>query len=216
MMINGVIKIGIELRSGEYGNYYTNSYDSSNALDMDQMKLNAYYIYDYLRNKSFTKNAICGMLGNMQTESTINPGRWQGDRVGGEPSGHGYGLVQWTPYTKYTNWIGVNNHPEDMNHNLERICYEVDQGIQWIATNTYNFSFYNFTRSTETPEYLALAFLACYERPADPNQPIRATQARFWWNYLTDEPPTPPTPPVRVQNTKKWLMSNQFKINIRW
>lgn len=211
-----MIKIGIELRSGEYGNYYTNSYDSSNALNMDQMKLNAYYIYDYLRNKSFTKNAICGMLGNMQTESTINPGRWQGDRVGGEPSGHGYGLVQWTPYTKYTTWIGVNNHPEDMNHNLERILFEVDKGIQWIATSTYNFSFYNFTRSTETPEYLALAFLACYERPADPNQPQRATQARFWWEYLSDEPPTPPTPPVRVQNTKKWLMSNQFKINIRW
>ena len=208
--------MGIELRRGEYGNYYTNSYDSSNALNMDQMKLNAGYIYDYLRNKSYTKNAICGMLGNMQSESTINPGRWQGDRVGGNPSGHGYGLVQWTPYTKYTDWIGVNNHPEDMNHNLERICYEVDQGIQWIATGTYNFSFYNFTRSSETPEYLALAFLACYERPADPNQPIRATQARFWWDYLTDEPPTPPTPPVRVQNTKKWLISNQFKINIRW
>ncbi|MBQ2175007.1 MAG: peptidoglycan-binding protein, partial [Alphaproteobacteria bacterium] len=58
------------------------------------------------------------------------------------------------------------------------------------------------SRSTATPEYLALAFLACYERPSDPNQPIRATQARFWWDYLTDVPPTPPTPPVRVQNTK--------------
>lgn len=206
--------MGLELFHGEYGNYYGNTYDSSNPLNMDQMKLNAHYIYDYFRNRAYTKNAICGMLGNMQSESTINPGRWQSDRVGGDPSGHGYGLVQWTPYTKYTTWIGVNNHPETMNHNLDRIVFEVDKGIQWISTDTYNFSFADFVKSSETPEYLALAFLACYERPADPNQPIRATQARFWWDYLTDTPPTPPTPPVRVKNTKKWLISNQIKINI--
>lgn len=206
--------MGLELRSGEYGNYYGNTYNSSNALTLDQMKLNAHYIYDYFRNQAYTKNAICAMLGNMQTESTINPGRWQSDRVGGDPSGHGYGLVQWTPYTKYTTWVGTSKDPSTMNNNLDRIVFEVNKGIQWISTSTYNFSFYDFTRSLETPEYLAMAFLACYERPADPDQPGRATQARFWWNYLEDTPPVPPTPPVRVRNTKKWLMSNQFKINI--
>lgn len=47
------------------GNFY---------LNMPQMTENAKHIMSYLLDKGWTKNAICGMLGNMQTESTINPG----------------------------------------------------------------------------------------------------------------------------------------------
>lgn len=97
------------------------------------------------------------------------------------------GLVQWTPYTKYTDWI-VNqgfSDPSEMDANLYRIIYEVENNnIQWIATSTYNYSFYDFTQSEDTPYNLALAFLANYERPADPNQPARGTQAEYWYEYL--------------------------------
>ena len=71
-----------------------------------------------------------------------------------------------------------------MDNNISRILYEVENNIQWIATSTYNYSFYEFTQSTDTPYNLALAFLANYERPADPNQPARGTQAEFWYEYL--------------------------------
>lgn len=103
------------------------------------------------------------------------------------------GLVQWTPYTKYTDWI-VNqgfSDPSEMDANLYRIIYEVENNIQWIATSTYNYSFYEFTQSTDTPYNLALAFLANYERPADPNQPTRGTQAEYWYEYLGGLPPVP-------------------------
>lgn len=43
----------------------------------NQMETNAEYIYNYLKKKGFTKNAICGILGNMNSESTINPAVWQ-------------------------------------------------------------------------------------------------------------------------------------------
>lgn len=65
--------MGLELRTGNYGQYYGNTYDSSNPLNMEQMKLNATYIANALRQRGWTLNAICGMLGNMQSESTINP-----------------------------------------------------------------------------------------------------------------------------------------------
>ena len=78
-----------------------------------------------------------------------------------------------------------------MDANLYRIIYEVENNIQWIATSSYNYNFEQFTHSTDTPYNLALAFLANYERPADPNQPQRGTQAEFWYQYLGGIPPQP-------------------------
>ena len=75
-----------------------------------------------------------------------------------------------------------------MDNNISRILYEVVNNIQWIATTTYNYSFNEFTHSNDTPYNLALAFLANYERPADPNQPIRGTQANFWYEFLGCQP----------------------------
>lgn len=138
----------------------------------------------------------------MQSESAINPGRWEGNRVEGDPTNHGYGLVQWTPYTKYTNW--VSGDPSTMDNNLSRIIYEVENNLQWIATSTYNYSFREFTKSTESPYNLALAFLANYERPADPNQPVRGTQAEFWYQFLGG---VQPTPIGKKKKTKfKWVL----------
>ena len=51
-------------------------------MNMDEMKINAIYIYSALSDAGWTLNAIAGILGNMQSESAINPGRWQSDRVG--------------------------------------------------------------------------------------------------------------------------------------
>ena len=65
-------------------------------------------------------------------------GRWQSDIVmPSDPTYAGYGLVQWTPYTKYTNWI-VNqgfSDPSEMDANIFRILYEVANNLQWIATS---------------------------------------------------------------------------------
>lgn len=104
------------------------------------------------------------------------------------------GLVQWTPYTKYTNWIVNNGYsdPSEMDANLHRIKYEVENEIQWIPTSSFDFSFEEFKNSTDSPYNLGLAFLANYERPADPNQPNRGTQAEQWFEFLGGITPTPP------------------------
>ena len=50
-----------------------NTYNSSNTMIQSQMEVNATYIWSALYNAGWTKEAVSGMLGNMQSESAINP-----------------------------------------------------------------------------------------------------------------------------------------------
>jgi hypothetical protein len=153
----------------------------SRALTMSEMTVNAQYILNYLLGKGWTKNAICGMLGNMQTESSINPSRWQSDNIGNTSGG--LGLVQWTPATKYLDWCSSNSLDyRKMDSNLKRILYEVANNIQWIDSSM---SFQEFTQSNDTAYNLAMKFISAYERPADPNQPTRGNQAEYWFSNLS-------------------------------
>lgn len=196
--------MALSLRTGNFGDYWGNDYNSSNALNQSQMEINATYLYNALTSRGWSINAIAGILGNMQAESTINPGRWQSDRIGGDPSGHGYGLVQWTPYTNYTDWaLNKGIDPSAMDSNISRIDYEIVNNLQWIATPQYNFSFQQFTTSTETPEYLASAFLKNYERAGVEVEEQRRTNARNWYEYLGGITPTP----TKKRNNKfPWVL----------
>ena len=181
--------MALMIRVGLYGQYWGDTPDSSHALTYDQECINANYIWQSLGRRGWTKNAVAAMLGNMQSESSINPGRWEGNNVGVGP---GYGLVQWTPYTKYTQWApgaGYGDYSE-MDANLARIEYEVANGLQWIPTSAYPMTFQDFKESTDSAYNLAMAFLANYERPADPNQPQRGDQAQAWFEYLGGITPT--------------------------
>lgn len=171
-------------------------YSKNAFLTKDEQTVNATYILNYLLGYGWTKQAVCGMLGNMETESTINPGIWQG-LSSGNMSG-GFGIVQWTPATKYIDWANARNLPyQEMDSNLQRILYEVENGIQYYSSSR---TFKEFTQSTDTAYNLAMDFLAHYERPADPSQPARGDQANYWYTTLTGEPIPPSggggTPPI--------------------
>jgi len=171
-------------------------YSANRWLTSAEMKVNAEYIYTFLTANDWTKNAICGVLGNMQSESTINPGIWQGLEEGNLTGG--FGLVQWTPATKYLNWCTANNLIYDeMDSNLRRILYEVENNLQWVHPTM---TFLEFTQSTETPYTLAMLFLAHYERPANPDQPWRGEQAEYWNLNLGDIPT-----PIKRKKSKVFL-----------
>lgn len=178
-----------QLATGSMGSYFGSTWTQSSPLTEEQMQLNAVYIFKYLYARGWSIQAIAGMLGNMEAESTMNPGRWQNDDPGNTYLG--YGLVQWTPSTKYTNWCrenGITNYPA-MDSNLQRIVYEVDNNIQWIATDRYNYSFKEFSVRQTNVRDLAKAFLLNYERPADQSESVqnyRADNASKWLTYLSD------------------------------
>lgn len=205
------------LRTGIFGDYYGNTFDTSIALTHSQMEVNALYIYSFLKHEGWSENSIAAMLGNMQAESSINPGRWQGNNVGGGPA---YGLVQWDPFTKYTEWATSNGYsdPSEMDSNLARILYEVKNKIQWYATNRYNFSFEEFATSNLSVSELAKAFLLCYERPADQSESVqnyRASLAESWYTYLTgQEPSNPGSSSKNKKNKFNFILFNKRRRSI--
>lgn len=177
-------------------------------LTEDEMKNNALLVESFLTSRGWSVNAIAGLLGNMESESTINPGIWQ-SLDEGNMSG-GYGLVQWTPATNYIAWADSEGFlRDDGEAQLIWIDEETNHFGQWIATPGYNFTFEAFKTSTQSPEYLASAFLKNFERAGVEVEAQRRTQARKWYNFIRDED-APPTPGFRKTRKKyKFILFNK-------
>ena len=159
-------------------------YAGNRYLTRAEMETNARYVCDYLHSRGWTLNAIAGLLGNFQTESGINPAIWQSLKEGNTSGG--YGLVQWTPATKYLNWCEENNlDPAHMDSALARIEYELANGLQYYKTKAYPITFKQFKVSTESPQYLGQAFMKNYERPKNQSTTKRGEQALAWYEFLT-------------------------------
>lgn len=160
-------------------------------LSHSEMRNNGLIVKSYLISKGWSLNAISGLLGNMESESTINPGIWQSLNEGNMSGG--YGLVQWTPATNYLDWCDSHGYSRsDGNAQLKWIDeYTISFG-QWIATSEYPLSFSEFKTSSESPEYLASAFLKNFERAGVEVESARRSQARSWYSYLNsgDTPTT--------------------------
>lgn len=155
-------------------------------LSQSEMTINATYIKNWLQAKGWTLNAICGMLGNMQVESTINPALWQSMDEGN--TNLGYGLVQWTPATKLISYAeSIGSSYSDIDVQLKRIIYEKDNNIQYYKTSDYPLTFTEFTKSVKSPEYLASAFLKNYERAGVEKEDVRRSNARYWYDYFTEQ-----------------------------
>lgn len=153
----------------------------NNALNLEQMQNNAKMFQTKMKSLGCSDSFIAGMLGNIQSESTINPQRVE---TGG---GGGYGLVQWTPASKLIDWCASQGLDyTDGDAQCLRIAWEKDNNQQWIATTPYPFSFAQAWISNDEPAVLASAFLYNYERPADPGatEQLRKDQANYWFGYL--------------------------------
>ena len=168
-----------------------------------EMKNNADIIKSYLASKGWTLNAIAGLLGNMQSESSINPGIWQ-SLIENNMSG-GFGLVQWTPATNFTDWADTNGYAwTDGNAQLKWIDEVTTSFGQWIETTDYPLTFEAFKTSSETPEYLASAFLKNFERAGVEVEETRRSQALSWYTYLNSGGSTNPTPTPSKKKRKSF------------
>ena len=159
---------------------------SKNAyLGNADMRNNALLTYSYLIPRGWSHNAVCALLGNMQKESTINPGVWEGlkKNVRG-----GYGLVQWTPSTKYTNWAAQHGYDiKDGDPQLEWIDTMTVPAGQWVQRDGFNISFNDWkTDTTHDIEYMTRAFERDFENSNDneAQKAQRVTWANAWSNWL--------------------------------
>ena len=191
------------LRTGAYGNYYGSLSGESSGLSNAEMEVNALYIYSYLYDKGWSPEAIAGVLGNMENESALNPGRWQSDDVGNTSGG--FGLVQWTPATRHISWCdALGIEPGAMDSNLYHLNWEIHDGEDYYSTSGYPMSYEEFTKSTESPYYLACAFAWNYERSwvvlygteaeKEYLRQLRGGDAEKWYKFITGKEPIPPDP----------------------
>lgn len=196
---------------------HINGYWTGNQyLTEDQMIENATWIYNYLINLPGTQAwkhvAICCFLGNVQQESTINPGIWQ-DLT--QTIKDGYGLTQWTPSTKYTDWCKKERiSPQYMDSALKRVQWECDNegkgADQWYPTSKYPYTFYEFTQADDANiSKWTECFMRCYERPAEEHANLfgRTNNSRYWHLYFRglDPGPMPDPTPEHGRRFKWWM-----------
>ena len=182
------------------GNFY---------LSEEEMQNNAQLVYEAFSLYGWTLEAICGVLGNMERESSINPGVWE-NLVEAEPNG--YGLVQWTPSTNYTDW--AISYDRDITDGFYQCVWVAEESVpqgQWIETEEYPISFEQFYTSTDTVEYLASVFLKNFERAGVEAETERQENARKWYNYLSTIVNGGDTPVVKKKKKMPvWLMCRRF------
>lgn len=169
-------------------------YTGNRWLTTAEIETNATYIFNnfgaYFPDVPYTLNALAGMLGNFEVESQINPGVWE-SFITTNPN-LGFGIAQWTPSTNLTNWCAQLGIPSDaMESQLRRIRYEYDTHIQYYQTTDYPISFYQYLTSTQTPEYLAIAWQRNYERGTDAYPERRKEYARKWFEFFGGQTPHP-------------------------
>lgn len=193
-------------------NYY------KKALSTTQMKDNVDVLVPIMRNKGWTDNAIAAMLGNWQSECTINPNRPQNSGYPDNRAG-GFGFAQWTPWGNKIGWYcdqhGIGYNTSDINPmsaietQLDYHDYECRYGLQgtgrktWYSNHGYNYSWDGFLASTDRPSQLANAYYWQYERSAAGSSGTRPAQAEQWYTYITGIKPQP----VAVDKSKILLLA---------
>lgn len=174
---------------------------SRNRLSLEQRQNNAFLVASYLSGNGWSYNAIAGLLGNMEAESSINAGVVEG-YVTTNPPDKGYGFIQWTdshatsvyqnPLWQWTYRTYGDYNWDDPDRQL--IFINGDDRAGWLPVSGYNMSYDEFKVSTEAPDYLARAYF--YNRERGTWTESRATRALYWYEYITGEtPPDPPDPP---------------------
>ena len=152
-------------------------------LTSEQRQYNATLVYYYLTGEGWSHNATCAVLGNMEQESTINPGLHQ--RGGGA-----FGIVQWDPATKYTNWADQNGYAyNSLTGQLKFLLHSMQPGKgEWFKNAkhpNYYLPYEDFRCSNASVEYLTAVFLHSYERAGIPMLDTRIKYALYWSDYFS-------------------------------
>lgn len=217
--------MNIELYNGFYisSNLTLGSSDPSRVTP--EMLNNALNIYSFFHQLSWSDQAIAAIMGNMQVESTLNPGITQTRRVNLPENldvlyyKSGLGLVQWTTTgadrdtgkdQKLVRYALRNNYNwYDGWAQCYRLKGEHDSDATYhffykVKVNGQFYTFQNFVTSTAPVADLTKAWLYGYERAtldADSNR--RIADAEYWFDWIQTMPePVEPGYPLPADPDK--------------
>lgn len=152
-------------------------------------------VYNFLTGKGLTPAQAAGVMGNMIWESSLEPQRLEGisDRLIAAkdivanliPGLNGWGIVQWTPYTKF-----INNVP-GKDPNL--MAVQLDFLWQQLTTDPVEMPALADLKTTTTPDAAAASFKALYERSGIDTSIIQRTiYAIAVYELMVNKTPLPP------------------------
>lgn len=181
-----------------------------NYLTKAQMENNAVEFTAYFAGR-YTLESICGMLGNVQRESTLNPALKETVSISS-----GWGLIQWTPSANLTDYANAQGRDwKDGNLQCQLINAEVLEGYggQWKPTKSYPYSGLEFSQLTNVEEAVKAY---CFERERAGVLALdeRIQNGRNWYEYLSGTPlppaPLPPTPLTKRHLPIYMMMRRRF------
>ena len=165
---------------------------------------NAEIIYGLLTSNGWTHQATCGVLANLQAESSMNPAQWQiGKTIGDWNDGNtGLGLGQWTPPSKLGNILGHNQSAyENGDPQVELLATDESQYTRGYLHDDGTAPYYNLTgvpvyrsiasysQATDDPADLAMTWLCCWEKGSAQyaNTAGRKANAQYWDSYFNGQ-----------------------------
>lgn len=184
---------------------YTDQYPSQYgwALYGTEQEQNAQEIANYLAGRGVNQNSIYAILGNMTTESFLNPGQF-GYYSGTNLANNSFGLGQWDPGTKVSQYLQAQGIPvtqPNLENGLYQLDFLLDTPAQWstyyVDMNTGYSSYYNLT----VPIYPTMhdflfdtqasiqdktcAWMVYWERPVPGSEQARIDHANHWAGIIT-------------------------------
>lgn len=145
---------------------------------------NAWGIWTLLEKKDYTKEAIAGILGNIDQETG---GTFEPDID--EKDGTGYGLIQWTPKTVLLEHIRsaeLSGEANSLETQVKVIDWELSgEGRGYIPTKKYPYSGNEFKQLTDV-RIAASAYEKNRERPRD-DHPERQELAQKWFDRFAEK-----------------------------
>lgn len=207
-------------QNGVNYNWHNKNYGAYSRDSLEAQE-NVMKIVSELMPLGWTVNAIAGIVGNIEAESGFNPWRWQSDT---QNLTGGYGLFQYTPATNYINSslaqqqtgfapnypIGNGGQNDGSAQLMFMMENNVGGGPQYIPTVLYPLSFSEFQQSTESPEYLASAWLKNFERAGVEVEEQRRANARYWFEWINDHGYIPMHSQFKIWMAKRhWIMKRR-------
>ena len=194
---------------------------------------NATKIYNALTSYGWSLSAVCGIIGNMQHESTLSPAwieetnRWRlsGTELADVPNsvmqnfyneyyhddnrGYGLGLVQWDgkgiTRQKLVGFCENNGYIwYDGDAQMARLLDEYTRDLQWEVHTYYGTTWSWNNYVTNTRTPEESARIWCGCYEVSGGVVYRQENARYWYDYFSGGP-TPPPPPV-----DDWISGTDF------
>lgn len=169
------------------------------------------YIWDYFMDKIGNEYGVAGLIGNLQAESGLHPDRVQGDIpysdyskeytaqvdagtisesefVNNGPNGGGYGLAQWTFYSRKQSLYNMyKSGGYSSIGSIELACDYLWYELQ----NSYT-GVLSVLKSAASVREASNAVLHDFERPADQSESVentRASMGQYWFDLYAGTTP---------------------------